>query len=167
MQYFAWQTFGHVGVGNLAAPAVTVEIPGPNGPVAVSGLFDTGSDITELHSSFIGTLDIPMNQCGAIQAHGIWCPTTVVEARLDGHVFNLPVTFFDNKAGNDDVNLFGRVGVLDIFRILHDPEQQRTGFERIEGLPPSVASAEYENAINDWLAQNPAGFVAGYQYGAS
>lgn len=164
MQYFAWKVFGCERTGNPAAPTVTIEIPGPDGPVAVAGMFDTGADSTELQPSFIATLGISMNQCGAIKAHGVWCPTTIVEARLDGHVFDLPITFFDNKADNEDINLFGRLGILDTFRILHDPAQQRTGFEWIEGLPPSEAAAAYESDISAWLAQNPAGFVAGCQY---
>ncbi len=165
MQYFAWKTFGPIGVGNLAAPTVTIEIPGPNGPVAIDGMFDTGADWTELHTSFIDILGIPMNKCAPTKAHGVWRPTTVVEARLDGHVFNLPVTFLDdNMAGGESLNLFGRIGILDTFRILHDPEQQRTAFERAEGLPPSAAAAAYEADIVAWLEQNPAGFVEGYAY---
>jgi hypothetical protein len=164
MQVFPWKTFGPVDVGNLATPTVTIELPGPSGPVAVEGLLDTGADVTQLHVGLIDVLGISMNQCAPVKAHGGWRPTTVVQARLDDHVFDLPVTFVDRQIGDEVINLFGRTGLLDIYRIVHDPVQRRTEFEWIENLPPSAAAVAYEKDVVAWLGLNPVGFVDGVEY---
>lgn len=164
MQYFKWRVFGPAHWTNIPAPTVTVEIPGANGPVKVEGMFDTGADWTELQVALIDALGIAPVLCAPSQVGGHWRPSTVVEARLDGHIFNLPVTFVDRYAGGNLINLFGRIGLLDQFRVIHNPRRKRTGFGWNQAQPQSAAAIAFETHVSEWLQQNPQGFSAGQHY---
>lgn len=164
MRYFKWKVFGPQHWSNVAAPSIKVDMPGVDGVVNVEGMFDTGADWTELQTGLMDTLGIAPAQCAASLVDGVWRPSTVVEARLDGHVFNLPVTFVDRYAGPDLVNLFGRIGILDQFGVAVNPKLKRSGFHWREGQVPSSAAIAFETHVAKWLEQHPEGFVAGEPY---
>jgi hypothetical protein len=164
MQSFPWRKFGKNYWNNPVASSLTVEFAGPEGAVSVEGIFDSGADSTELAQDLIQTLGIDLAKCAAMKAHGIWRPFTVVHARLDDHVFDLPVTFTpDVHADDETVNLFGRLGIFEHFRITHRPDTRQTEFEWVNGMTAPVVT-QYDNWLVEWIAAHPGGFTDGVDY---
>jgi hypothetical protein len=162
MSEFQWRKFGGDHWNNPLAPAAEVEFVGLDGPIIVPGLFDTGADSTELPTVYRQQLGIGLDKCAAMKAHGAWVPFTVVEARLDGHVFDLPVTFVDvHLPDGTALVLFGRVGILEHFSVSLAP--QMTRFEWIEGSTAPLVAA-YDNWLVEWLKAHGDQFKEGVDY---
>ncbi|MGH7883761.1 MAG: hypothetical protein ACREN8_12815 [Candidatus Dormibacteraceae bacterium] len=88
----------------------------------VAGLFDTGASITSLRSIEQPGLGINDNRCipmALTAANGIvtWQRLTMDSAFLDGHEFRIPLVFSPRLP----INLFGRVGIMDLWKITLDP----------------------------------------------
>src|SRR5713226_1803285 len=150
MKAFPWKKFGKDYWNNPLASSLSVEFIGPAGPVAVEGMFDSGADSTELAYDLIPTLGIDLAKCAAMKVHGIWRPFTVVEARLDNNVFDLPVAFTpDVQADGETVNLFGRLGIIEHFRIGFKPDTRETEFEWLDGMTAPVV-AQYDIWLVEW-----------------
>jgi hypothetical protein len=125
---FNWQQ-----LPGLFAPVqvavMAMEFPGQPSAL-VGGLWDTGATVTTLLTNVEQPrLGVPDDQCvpmGFDIANGakVWEKVTLVNARLDGHVFRIPVAFADSVP----LNLVGRVGIVDQWEVVSDPSTFTTSF---------------------------------------
>ncbi len=87
---------------------------------------------------------------------------TVVEARLDGNAFDMPVTFVDQYLPDGQpIVLFGRAGIQDHYRVELAPPL--TTFTWIEGSHSPLVAA-YDNWLVEWIHVHGGGIVDGVNY---
>jgi hypothetical protein len=118
----------------------------------VEGTFDTGADMTELQPPLITEFAIDEDQSGfatASDAKGRPDTQSVVmaSARFDDKVFDMPVCM--PRRATRAVNVFGRAGLMDHFRIVFDPDKSETTFEARDLSPKSRIGAIKQSFIDD------------------
>ncbi|MGH7883891.1 MAG: hypothetical protein ACREN8_13485, partial [Candidatus Dormibacteraceae bacterium] len=143
------------------APFIRLEIGDQHSQIPIDGLFDTGASITSLQAIEQLKLGITDACCVPLElqaANGIvtWQKLTVASAWLDNHEFRLPLTISPNLP----INLFGRVGIMDLWQITLQPESLTTelvwtGPQSPSGNRPWAASWEayWSDLLNsryDW-----------------
>jgi Retroviral aspartyl protease. len=103
----------------------------------VRGIFDTGADYSVLDPQWIEQLRVAAGECipwDVTTASGAHADgkLTLLEARLDTRVFQMPVIFLPGVP----TDVFGRVGLFDRFKISMDPHAEVTTFDWLgEGTP--------------------------------
>lgn len=153
MARFPWQVYPGL---PSPTPVVYVEIANASRRTVVTGLFDTGavtSSLRKVEQARLGISDercIPMafNSASGVVA---WQRFTVVSAWLDGHHFKLPT----GLSADLPINLIGRVGLMDLWRITHDPATFTTDLAWTGPQAPSGSrpwAVAWENYWSDLLA---------------
>ena len=126
------------GAGDPPSPYIDLELTIGNVTRSVRGILDTGADTTELIPPEDANFAIDPKSVGYIidsrtkRPH----PYVMAVARMDGNEFPMPVTFA--PAGMRPVNVFGRVGILDHFKVETDPAAQLTRLTWVGQSPGSV-----------------------------
>lgn len=127
--------------------AIVLEIEITIGAITrtVRGTFDTGADITELEPPYISDFAVNEDECGFTQQQFPdgkldTEPLVMAEAALEGHSFPMPVSLlkYPRRAPEGTpINVFGRAGLMDHFRIQIDPAGGTTTFVWIGKSPKS------------------------------
>lgn len=103
----------------------------------VRGVFDTGADYTVPDPQWLEQLRVAESECipwAVTTASGANADgkLTLLDARLDAEVVRMPVVFLPGVP----IDIFGRVGLVDRFRISMDPRGEVTTFDWLgEGKP--------------------------------
>jgi len=131
------------------ATILTISIRIGDVEVPVSGVLDTGADVTELQPPLIDQFQVDEDACGFIPItndHGIIVdtePVTMATGSLDGYEFRMPVHL--RRTVTRPRQVFGRSGLIDHFKISLDPAAATTTFEW-SGLSPHNRLSEFETA---------------------
>jgi hypothetical protein len=156
-----WDYVGNRSKWDPLAPMIEIELLLPDGPFPITALFDSGADLTQIRYQTMTAAGLQFAACGPYPVdeddagNQIWRPFTVLSARLDGHAFRLPVLF--RKNDDREINLVGRVGLIDRFAVAHDPQMRHSTFEWRTG--PALPQVDlYEGEINAWLEDHPEGY---------
>ena len=119
--------------GGPPAPLVEVTISSQHHRTRlIKGLLDSGADWTTLRMEWKDALRVRDAECFETKLTGICGPdnpimslATLLDATLDGHTFRMPVAFVKEVP----VDLFGRIGLLERFRVQLDAPAALTTFE--------------------------------------
>ncbi|MGH7868144.1 MAG: hypothetical protein ACREP9_11125 [Candidatus Dormibacteraceae bacterium] len=135
MPSFDWQLFEGL---PSPTPIISLEAGDHTPRTLIYGLFDTGAVITSLQSPKQFELGIRDDRCvpmalGAANGLVTWQKLTVTSGWLDGHEFRLPLTISPSLP----INLFGRVGIMDLWEINLNPAALTTEMAWLGPQPPS------------------------------
>lgn len=122
----------------------------------VKGTFDTGADMTELEPPSITDFGVNENECGFTQVRLSKVkvdtePVVMAQATFNGHTFPMPVHLlkYSRRAPQGTpINVFGRAGLMDHFRIESDPAGGTTKFTWV-GESPKSRLAEIKKLFID------------------
>jgi hypothetical protein len=134
--YFKW---GPIAPNAAPAPLVEVTLTKGHRIRLIKGLFDTGADHACLRLEWKERLRVQDSECFELDLTGICGKdnpikglATVVDATFDGHNFRLPVAF----AKELPVDLFGRFGLLERWKVHLDSAAGMTTFEWTDAAAP-------------------------------
>jgi hypothetical protein len=127
--------------GDPPSPYIEVELTIEGVTRSVRGVLDTGADSTELIPPEVVNFKIDSKTVGYILDGRTKQPEPFVMAvgRIDGMEFQIPIAFV--PAGIRSVNVFGRAGIVDHFKVELDPAAQVTRLTWSGRSPGSVIDA--------------------------
>jgi hypothetical protein len=134
------------------SPYITVALSFRGVTQEAHALYDTGTDLAQLGPGWktvFGVRDellpqLPIKSASGKETAG---HLAFVRAELDGHSFTLPVIFHPEA----EVDLFGRMGLGELFKFEIDPVTQATRVTLVDPIPETAADRQYQEMV---LKQN-------------